>query len=210
MPSDEDAQIPTPDEIIGKGIDALVALRPRALAHINAGKGGYANIFTAWRAQAALALRRLSDHALQNRVGFSTGDSLRFLAASEYDAPAVLDPTVATGQATLSRAGGRDGGVIRKGARFARPADATHPLGYGKDAYIWSMFAAFGLFMSGMAGVLSVFASVPYMSGLWIYPHLFGVEIPLSSVLVFDVGVYLVVVGAISSIALALEERDRD
>lgn len=70
--------------------------------------------------------------------------------------------------------------------------------------------AAFGLFMSAMAGVLSVFASVPYMSGLWIYPHLFGVEIPLSSVLVFDVGVYLVVVGAISSIALALEERDRD
>lgn len=70
--------------------------------------------------------------------------------------------------------------------------------------------AAFGLFMSAVAGVLSVFASVPYMSGLWIYPHLFGVEIPLSSVLVFDVGVYLVVVGAISSIALALEERDRD
>jgi len=70
--------------------------------------------------------------------------------------------------------------------------------------------AAFGLFMSAMAGVLSMFASVPYMSGLWIYPHLFGVEVALSSVLVFDVGVYLVVVGAISSIALALEERDRD
>ena len=70
--------------------------------------------------------------------------------------------------------------------------------------------SAFGLFMSAMAGVLSIFAGVPYMSGLWIYPHLFGVEIPLSSVLVFDVGVYLVVVGAISSIALALEERDRD
>ena len=70
--------------------------------------------------------------------------------------------------------------------------------------------AAFGLFMSTMAGVLSMFAGVPYMSGLWIYPHLFGVEIALSSVLIFDVGVYLVVVGAISSIALALEERDRD
>ncbi|MEP3437421.1 MAG: Na(+)/H(+) antiporter subunit B [Hoeflea sp.] len=70
--------------------------------------------------------------------------------------------------------------------------------------------AAFGLFMSAGAGVLSVFAGVPYMSGLWIYPHLFGVELALSSVLVFDVGVYLVVVGAISSIALALEERDRD
>jgi multicomponent Na+:H+ antiporter subunit B len=70
--------------------------------------------------------------------------------------------------------------------------------------------SAFGLFMATLAGVLSVFAGVPYMSGLWIYPHLFGVEIALSSVLVFDVGVYLVVVGAISSIALALEERDRD
>lgn len=70
--------------------------------------------------------------------------------------------------------------------------------------------AAFGLFMSAMAGVLSVFAGVPYMSGLWVYPHFFGVELALSSVLIFDVGVYLVVVGAISSIALALEERDRD
>lgn len=70
--------------------------------------------------------------------------------------------------------------------------------------------SAFGLFMSATAGVLSVFAGVPYMSGLWIYPHLFGVEVALSSVLVFDVGVYLVVVGAIGSIALALEERDRD
>jgi multicomponent Na+:H+ antiporter subunit B len=70
--------------------------------------------------------------------------------------------------------------------------------------------AAFGLFMSAMAGVLSMLAGVPYMSGLWIYPHLFGVEVALSSVLVLDVGVYLVVVGAISSIALALEERDRD
>lgn len=70
--------------------------------------------------------------------------------------------------------------------------------------------AAFGLFMSAMAGVLSVFSGVPYMSGLWIYPEFFGAEVALSSVLVFDVGVYLVVVGAISSIALALEERDCD
>jgi multicomponent Na+:H+ antiporter subunit B len=61
-----------------------------------------------------------------------------------------------------------------------------------------------------LAGVLSVFAGVPFMTGLWIYPTLFGVEIALSSVLVFDIGVYLVVVGAIGSIALALEERDRD
>ena len=35
--------------------------------------------------------------------------------------------------------------------RSRRPADSRHPLGFGKDAYIWSMFAAFGLFAVGAA-----------------------------------------------------------
>ncbi|HRA44876.1 MAG TPA: cation transporter, partial [Phycicoccus sp.] len=30
--------------------------------------------------------------------------------------------------------------------RSARPRDAEHPLGHGREGYIWSMFAAFGLF----------------------------------------------------------------
>ncbi|MDF0530766.1 cation diffusion facilitator family transporter [Tsukamurella sp. 8F] len=33
----------------------------------------------------------------------------------------------------------------------ARPADDQHPLGYGRAGYIWSMFAAFGLFTVGSA-----------------------------------------------------------
>lgn len=33
-----------------------------------------------------------------------------------------------------------------------RPADRGHPLGYGREAYVWSMFAAIGLFALG-AGV---------------------------------------------------------
>lgn len=38
------------------------------------------------------------------------------------------------------------------GARRAgRPADARHPLGYGRVGYVWSMFAAFGLFSVGAA-----------------------------------------------------------
>ncbi|WP_263121050.1 cation transporter [Cellulomonas sp. RIT-PI-Y] len=36
--------------------------------------------------------------------------------------------------------------------RGARPADRTHPLGYGREIYIWSLFAAIGLFAVG-AGV---------------------------------------------------------
>ncbi|PCN48231.1 cation transporter [Curtobacterium sp. 'Ferrero'] len=33
--------------------------------------------------------------------------------------------------------------------RGAKPRDAKHPLGYGRETYIWSMFAAFGLFTAG-------------------------------------------------------------
>lgn len=35
--------------------------------------------------------------------------------------------------------------------RAVRPADAAHPLGHGRAGYIWSMFAAFGLFTVGSA-----------------------------------------------------------
>ncbi|MCJ0701525.1 cation diffusion facilitator family transporter [Frigoribacterium faeni] len=33
--------------------------------------------------------------------------------------------------------------------RGVRRRDASHPLGYGKETYVWSMFAAFGLFTVG-------------------------------------------------------------
>jgi cation diffusion facilitator family transporter len=36
--------------------------------------------------------------------------------------------------------------------RSRRPADRAHPLGFGREAYVWSMFAALGLFAVG-AGV---------------------------------------------------------
>lgn len=36
--------------------------------------------------------------------------------------------------------------------KAARPPDETHPLGYGREVYVWSMFAAIGLFAVG-AGV---------------------------------------------------------
>jgi cation diffusion facilitator family transporter len=33
--------------------------------------------------------------------------------------------------------------------RSGRQRDTRHPMGYGKEAYVWSMFAAFGLFTAG-------------------------------------------------------------
>lgn len=35
--------------------------------------------------------------------------------------------------------------------RSIKPRDADHPLGYGREAYVWSMIAAFGLFAVGAA-----------------------------------------------------------
>ena len=35
--------------------------------------------------------------------------------------------------------------------RSRRPADQAHPFGYGREAYVWSLFAAMGLFVAGAA-----------------------------------------------------------
>lgn len=90
-------------------------------------------------------------------------------------------------------------GIIR-GTAAVRHAIVFHPLS----------IAGTGLLLSCVAGMISIFLAVPFMTGLWIYPEIAGVEVPLSSVMLFDIGVYLVVVGAITSIALALEEREVD
>ncbi|MFK0331642.1 Na(+)/H(+) antiporter subunit B [Rhizobium sp. NPDC090275] len=88
-------------------------------------------------------------------------------------------------------------GIIR-GTGAVRRAIVFHPLS----------IAGAGLLMSSVAGLISILFAVPFMTGLWIYPKLAGVEVPLSSVMLFDIGVYLVVVGAVTSIALSLEERE--
>ncbi|AJD40521.1 Na+/H+ antiporter subunit B [Rhizobium sp. SEMIA 4085] len=87
---------------------------------------------------------------------------------------------------------------IAAGVPAVRRAILFHPLS----------IAGAGLMMSAVAGLVSIAAAVPFMTGLWVYPSILGVEVPLSTVMLFDIGVYFVVVGAITAIALALEERE--
>ncbi|WP_416408352.1 Na(+)/H(+) antiporter subunit B [Agrobacterium rosae] len=89
---------------------------------------------------------------------------------------------------------------IAFGVETVRRAIVFHPLS----------IAGFGLLLATLSGIASVFVGVPFMTGLWIYPSFAGVEVPLATVISFDIGVYLVVVGGFTAIALALEEREHD
>jgi multicomponent Na+:H+ antiporter subunit B len=64
-----------------------------------------------------------------------------------------------------------------------------------------------GLLCGVVAGFLAAFGGAPYLTGRWWIFDLAGVEWKLSSPLVFDIGVYLVVVGVVLTMVFALEER---
>jgi multicomponent Na+:H+ antiporter subunit B len=71
-------------------------------------------------------------------------------------------------------------------------------------------YAGFGLITAVVAGFLPLFGRAQFMTGLWVFVEIAGSELALSTTLLFDVGVFLVIVGAISAIALSLEERYSD
>ena len=104
------------------------------------------------------------------------------------------------------------GGFI--GGLIAASALAIYGIAYGVEAVRRALvvhpntLAGFGLTIAGLAGVMSVLASKPFLTGRWYLPVVGGVKLPISNVLVFDVGVYFVVVGSVAAIALALEESD--
>ena len=87
---------------------------------------------------------------------------------------------------------------IACGVQPVRRALYFHPMG----------ISAFGTFLAALSGLPSLIKQVPYLTGLWWFPKLNeSIQLALSTPLLFDIGVWLVVVGAIVTIALALEER---
>ncbi len=67
--------------------------------------------------------------------------------------------------------------------------------------------AGFGVLLAGFAGLMSLFIDAPFLTAIWLYLDMGETVVPLSTPLFFDLGVYLVVFGTISAIALALEDE---
>ena len=84
---------------------------------------------------------------------------------------------------------------IATGVDATRRALRVHPI----------TFAGLGVVLAAMSGFISLAAEVPFLTGLWWFLEIDGSEIALSTPMLFDIGVYAVVVGAVGTIALALE-----
>lgn len=73
-------------------------------------------------------------------------------------------------------------------------------------------YAGAGLALAGLSGVLSLFAAAPFMTSLWLNLEIGTSVAALSTPMLFDIGVFLVVFGTLSAVALALgddgEERE--
>jgi multicomponent Na+:H+ antiporter subunit B len=69
--------------------------------------------------------------------------------------------------------------------------------------------AGCGVLLSAVSGILSLFTGSPFMTSIWLYLDLGETTVPISTPLFFDLGVYLTVFGALTSVGLALES-DRD
>ena len=112
--------------------------------------------------QAARGSRDLFTSVPLLRGGSSTSESLTTvlvaLAANVVIAVAKSAAAVATGSASLVAEAahswadsGNEVFLLIANRRSRRPPDRAHPFGHGREAYVWSLFAAIGLFVAGAA-----------------------------------------------------------
>ena len=86
------------------------------------------------------------------------------------------------------------------GPDVARKALRVHPL----------VIAAAGLLIAILSGMMSLAYDVPFLTGLWAEFNMGRDVLTLSTPMLFDFGVYLVVVGAVASMVLGLEDNEEE
>lgn len=106
------------------------------------------------------------------------------------------------------------GGFI--GGLIGASAAAVYGIAYGVPAVRKALYfhpmaiSGSGLLLAALSGVFSIFYNMPLLTGIWGSIELLGTTLDIATVITFDIGVYLVVLGSFASIALGLEERDDD
>lgn len=101
------------------------------------------------------------------------------------------------------------GGFI--GGLIAASAMAVFGMAAGVDAVRRALkfdvlgYAGFGVFIAGLSGLLSLATGSPFLTSIWLYLPIGKETVPFSTPMVFDIGVFFVVFGTLTSIALALE-----
>ncbi len=159
-------------------------------------------------AVAAFGMFALARHGLLPRsVGLAWRQSVILMTATRLMIPVLLLASLFL----LWRGHNEPGGGFI-GGLTAAGAFVLHLTAYGRVAVErllrrdprWWM--AVGLAVSLAAGFLAAAASEPYMTGQWVTVVLGQQTVKLGTPLLFDVGVYLVVVGFTLTSALALEK----
>jgi multisubunit Na+/H+ antiporter MnhB subunit len=103
------------------------------------------------------------------------------------------------------------GGFI--GGLVAASALALYAIAYGSEAASRLLRVSprfvlgLGLVLAVVAGLLPALTGQPFLTGLWWIRDLGAFELKLSTPLLFDVGVYLVVIGVILTMLFSLEEH---
>jgi len=71
------------------------------------------------------------------------------------------------------------------------------------------MMLGLGLLIATLSGIPAIFLDLPFFTALWLPIEVPGLgEIKLSTPLVFDIGVFMVVLGSVMTIVLALAEAE--
>jgi len=103
-------------------------------------------------------MAKVSETAVGEQKSESTLTVIIALAANALIAVAKTFAAVVTGASSMFAEAahswadtGNEVFLLVADRRSRRRPDERHPLGYGREAYVWSMFAAFGLFAVGAA-----------------------------------------------------------
>lgn len=69
------------------------------------------------------------------------------------------------------------------------------------------LFVGIGLLIAALSGLYPVLLGLPFLTGIWGYLPLPGNNLELGSPLIFDIGVYVTVIGVTLMILLTLAEE---